>query len=273
MKKILLFLCLAVCLSACGKADPDPTLSSTADTVATDPTTKTVYVHSSIRQESSVAVSRAEYIFDENNFVSEVIQYSNDVETLRYTVECDKNGNFSKWICGEMVIEYAYDEQGHSLGSDYYQNGELMSSTEYIWDGDLRTGTIATSPQQNLENRSQITYDENGNMLRQDLFVNGELSSYSICTTDEQGRLTGTTAYLPDGTAGASTTYTYEGSTETRITAQADGTVTQKTVITYDDHGNILSAVVYDGEGTVISTETHTWKAIQVPLDCPRASV
>ena len=54
--------------------------------------------------------------------------------------------------------------------------------------------------------------------------------------------------------------------------AQPDGTVTQKTVITYDDQGNLLSTVIYDGSDTLISSETHTWKAIQVPIDCPRAS-
>ena len=41
---------------------------------------------------------------------------------------------------------------------------------------------------------------------------------------------------------------------------------------TYDEHGNLLSTVIYDGNGNQLSSETHTWKAIQVSIDCPRAS-
>ena len=61
--------------------------------------------------------------------------------------------------------------------------------------------------------------------------------------------------------------------TESRTTTLADGTVTQKTVLTYDENGNLSTSVSYDGEGNVKSKETHTWRAITVPIDCPRAPI
>lgn len=279
MKKVftlLLAICAVASLAACSKS-PDPTVNSTGDSAPTEPPTKTIYVHTSICQESVAAVSLTEYVYDEKDHVCEVVQYSNDQETLRYSVECDKNGNYSKWTCvtegSDTVIEYSYDDQGHCLGSDHYQNGELISSTEYVWTGELRTSITVKSIQQAMNNRSQITYDENGNMIRQDLYVNEQLSSYYICTYDDEGRITRAVTYHPDGSVNYTTDYTYEGSTETRLNTQANGTVTRKTVITYDENGNLSSSVNYDGQGNLLSTETHSWKAIEIPVDCPRTSV
>ena len=47
----------------------------------------------------------------------------------------------------------------------------------------------------------------------------------------------------------------------------------QTAVLTYDENHNLLTHTVYNALGDQVSKETHTWKAIQVDPDCPRASV
>lgn len=272
---LILALSLVLCLAACGET-PDPTEpTGTADT--TQKQTKTVYVHSSITQQAGENVTRTEYIYDDQNVLTQVVQSVNDAQTNTYNVECDENGNFTKWSADvegtQMVTEYTYDEQGRSLGTFAYMNGVLMTSTEYTWEDGRRTSITTKMPTQELEQRMVFIYDENGCMLRQDAYLNGELNGYIIYSADEQGRTAAATSYQPDGTVSLAGTYTYEGSTTTVITSRSDGTVEQKTVTVYDEQGNLSQSTVYDGDGNILSSEKHTWMAIEVPLDCPRASV
>jgi hypothetical protein len=81
------------------------------------------------------------------------------------------------------------------------------------------------------------------------------------------------TAYLPDGSAASQITYVYGDVTETRTTTLADGTVTQIVVLTYDENGNLATSVTRDGAGSVIEKQTHLWRAVTVPIDCPRAPI
>lgn len=276
MKKYLcLLVLLCLCLTGCA-GEPEETTVPT-ESAAPEPATKTVYVHASITKEYGAAVSRTEFLFDETDRVTQVVIYSNDAEQMRYSVECDENGNYTRWsatVSGmESVTEYTYDAQGHSLGSSVYMGGTLMSATVYTWEGDLRTSITTTMPAQNMEQRAVMTYDETGRLIRQDTYVDGTLNSYAVCTTDEQGRLLTTASYQADGTAVSTTTYTYDAATETRVTTDPDGSVTQQTVLTYDEAANLLTSTVSDGDGNVLSSETHVWKAVEVPIGCPRASV
>lgn len=276
MKPLALLTALVLCLSlsACHRT-PEPTTPSSS-AVAEKPTVKTIYVHTSVTQNSPSMDARTEFLYDENDHLKEVIQYSGTSQTLRYQVQCDDNGNFTVWTSNtdnlELIIRYAYDEQGRSLGTAHYQNGELMTATTYTWDGDLRTGVHVKMPGQNREQSTVYTYNSQGLLVRQDVYADGNLVRYGIHTADEWQRTTSISFYLPNGTPESTSTVVYEGFTQTHTLAQPDGTVTQKAVITYDDQGNLLSTVIYDGSDTLISSETHTWKAIQVPIDCPRAS-
>lgn len=274
MKKrliILIILSLLLCLTACKENTPPPT-DPTPPTVP-KPTTKTVYVHTAVTQEFGSTVSRTEYLFNELDRVYEVVVYTNDDETNRYSVDCDENGNYIKWTCDGSVTEYAYDDQGHSLGLKVYISDELVSSTQYTWENGHRTSITTTIASQGLTQRAIMTYDNSGHLLRQDTYTADTLSSYSIYATDTQGRVTAMNVYQPDGTLFYTSTYARENNTETVTTTRPDDTIIQTTVITYDEHGNLLSQVVYDGNNNVISKETHSWKAVVVPLDCPRASV
>lgn len=270
MKKsafLLVFLFL-LGMTAC-KKNPSPN----DNTLSTQPETKTVYVHTSITQEYGTSVNRTEYLFDEQDHVSQVVVYTNDVETKRHNVTCDENGNYIKWISDGSVTEYSYDDQGHSLGMSLYINDELISSTQYTWENNLRTSITTKMETQGMTQRILMTYDHNGRLLRQDTYTADTLSSYSIYATDEEGRPTVITIYQPDGTLLSTSTYTREGLAETITSTLPDGTVNQIAVLTYDANGNLLTQEIYDGNNTLISKETHTWKAVVVPFDCPRASV
>lgn len=268
MKKILAALTAFAALlglTAC-TAEPEPT-------VPTQPPYKTVFVHTSITQEFGSTVSRTEYVFDEEDRVKEVVVYTNDTETKRHSVECDENGNYIRWTAEGSVMEYTYDENGHNLGMSMYIGGNLVSSTEYVWENGMRTSVTTKMAAQNMTQKVLMTYNAAGFLLRQDSYTADTLSSYSIYTNDANGRVQSMSTYLPDGSLYTVSTHSWDGDTQTVTTTGADGSVTQIAVMTYDVAGNLLTHEIYNANQELLSKETHTWKAIQVDPDCPRASV
>lgn len=272
MKKLTaFFFALVLLLSLCACTT---TPSTTEAPAPTEPPYKTVYVHSSITQEFGSTVSRTEYVFDDQNTVSEVVVYTNDSETKRHTVENDENGNYIRWTSDGSVIEYRYDEHGHNLGSSMYIDGNLVSATEYIWENGLRTSiTTKMASQQTMTQKVLMTYNAAGQVLRQDTYTADTLSSYSIYAYNQDGKTESITTYQPDGTVLSSSSNTWNGNTQTITTVDATGNVSQTAVRTYDENGNLLTHIVYNANGDLISKETHTWKAIEVDHDCPRASM
>ena len=262
---ILLSFAVLLVLPACD-AEPQPTEQ-------TEPLYKTVFVHTSITQEVGSSVSRTEYIFDENDQVKEVVVYTNDTETKRHSVECDENGNYIRWTSDGSVMEYAYDEEGRSLGMSVYIGGNLVSSSEYVWENGLRTSVTTKMAAQNMTQKVLTTYNAAGLLLRQDSYTADTLSSYSIYTNDTDGRVQSMSTYLPDGTLFSVSTHSWNSDTQTVTTTDANGAVTQIAVMTYDVAGNLLTHEIYNAGKELISKETHTWKAIQVDPECPRASV
>lgn len=261
----------AVLLTGCGGGDPDAPETTTASTK-----TKTVYVHSSITRVDANSTSRSEYTYRDNNTLSAVAVYDGDDKELqRYRVNCDENGNPVDWITeteeGTDRVSYTYDDLGNTLGTYIYSDDQLMTSTEYTWSGKLRISTTVKA--QGFEQRTEYTYNEKGHLIRQDLYVDGELTAYAICTSDEQGRMILSQGYDLEGNPDSTVTCTYEGNTEIRITADAAG-ITQRTqTIEYDDHGNMIKNTLTDADGKVALTEEHTWKAVEVPENSPRAYV
>ena len=265
-------LLLALSLTACGKKDPAPAPTQGPDT-PTEPTVKTVYVHASITQEFGSTVSRTEYIFNESDRVTEVIVYTNDVETKRHSVQSDENGNFIQWTSDGSTMKYFYDDQGHSLEIAMYIDQQLVSTTAYTWEGDLRTSVTTTMAGQDMTQKVLMTYGADGQLLRQDSYSADTLVSYSIYAYDDAGQVSTMTTYNPDGSVYSIGTHTWDGNSQTIVTADRDGSVMQTAVLTYDDAKNLLTHTVYNAYGDQVSRETHTWKALEVPFDCPRASV
>lgn len=270
MKKVyasLAALGLCLGLAACAE-NPAP-----GPAEPTQPPYKTVFVHASITRESGSTVSRTEYVFDDADRVTEVVVYTNDEETKRHSVECDENGNYTRWTSDGSVMEYAYDTEGHSLAMSMYIGGELVSATEYTWEKGLRTSVTTTMAGQNMTQKVLMTYDSGGTLLRQDSYNADILVNYSIYAYDSQGRVSSMTTYHPDGSLYSVGTHTWEGNSQTIVTTDRDGAVMQTAVLTYDENHNLLTHTVYNALGDQVSKETHTWKAIQVDPDCPRASV
>lgn len=275
-KAVLLLLALCMVLAGCGGGEPDQIQAP--ETTPAAPGVKTVYVHESITRTDTAGVHRTQYVYNEKNILSGVVIYDGqDQEVQRYQVVCDEYGNPQEWTTSmegmTSSIAYRFDNQGHTLGTYAYSGDTLVTSTEYTWSGDLRISNTVKAVAQNFEQRIEYTYDENQRLIRQDQYSNGELSAYAICTCDDQGRLISSKAYDLEGNHTSTIASTYDGSTETRVTTQANGVVVQTQTMTYDDAGNLLTSVFTDGEGNTLSSETHTWIAIEVPEDSPRASI
>lgn len=275
MKKLVfLLLTLALLLAGCGN-QPETTEPTTASTV---PEEKTVYVHTSITRTDSTATHTTEYLYNDQNILTNVVirdETGNEVQ--RYQVSCDENGNPKEWTTTldgvKSSIAYRFDDRGHTLGTYAYSEDTLITSTEYTWSGDLRVSNTVKAAAQGLEQRIEYSYDENNRLTRQDQYVDGELKAYALCTCDDQGRLLISQGYDPEGNPSSTITCTYEGNTETRVTALDNGTVLQTQVLTYDEQNNLLTNTITNGEGSLLSSETHTWMAITVPANSPRASI
>lgn len=295
--KPLAWLCTAaLCISLCACSNPssptDTTSSttsvpSTVSTTATKPAattaptqpqtpTKTIYVRTSYTKKSDTMDALTEYVYDENDLLTEVIQYSGTTLTKRYTVTCDDNGNYTQWDSESdtetLSARYFWDEEGRNLGNAQYLNDVLQYSTTYTWTDGLLVDTVSSMPEQSLETRLQYTYNSENLRVRSDYFVNNSLQRYGVYSIDDHGRTSSISYYLPDGTAYYTTSYLYGILSETQITQSAEGGVTQKIITTYDANGNVLTIQTYNGQNTLLSTETNTWKAITVPQDSPRAS-
>lgn len=273
MKKLLSLLAATVLLvgmAGCSEA-PEATPETSTTQPTTQKQTKTLYIHESVTHNVGGKISKTQYIYDDADLLTDVVVYDNDTESRRYQVTCDEIGNPIRWANTESATEYTYDEQGHITCTKVYNGDTLITTTEQVWAGGLRISVTAKA--QDFENRTEYTYDDQGRMIRQDLYMGGQLSSYSICQTDDNGRLKRTDTYTPEGVLTKSTVYAYEEGSERRTVLDAKGSVTQTTLLTYDDFGNLLTSNTTTLKGELISGERHTWRAIEVPLDSTRASV
>ena len=236
------------------------------------------YMPVSFTYEFVDATGMLEIIYNEKYLPARDARYDDGSERGRIIdFIYDENGTIVKQIRvdGDVVsvMEYTYDEQGHNLGMTMFIDGELVSSTEYVWNNGLRTAVTTKMAAQNMTQKVLMTYDSNGLLLRQDSYSADSLSSYSLYAYDENGRVKSMTTYLPDGTLYTVSTHSWEGNTQTIVTADAQGAAMQTAVLTYDDARNLLTHSVYNALGDLVSKETHTWKAILVDSECPRASV
>lgn len=267
MKRLVSLLLAALLLLAgcAGKASEEPEV--------TEPTTKTVFIHKSITRIQGDTTGRTDYIYNEENLLTDVIVSDGEGKELqRYLVTCDENSNPIEWtsVAGTTVI-YTYDTQGRTLRTETYSGETLMTSTEYNWSGDLRISvTVKTSLQ---EQRTEYTYDDKGGLTRQDLYVSGVLGSYGLFTLNENGKPAVCKTFDPAGNPLAEVSYEYDALTEKRTTMDAEGTVLQTQIMTYDEHGNLLQSNLLDAAGNVTSSEIHEWIALELPIDAPRASI
>lgn len=268
MKKLLSLLLLPLLLVGCGKKVPEVEVPT-----ETEPTTKTVYVHSSITRTQGTTTGRTDYIYNDEHLLTDVIMSDGDGNELqRYLVTCDENGNPIEWAsANDNMVTYTYDSRGRTLRTETYVGETLMTSTEYTWSGNLRISVTVKAASQ--EQRTEYAYDEKGGLTRQDVYMGGALSSYGLYTINEEGKSALCQTFDPEGNPVAEVTYEYENNTEKRITKDVYGKVLQTQILTYDDQGNLLKSELVDGTGAVLSSEVHEWLPVEVPVDAIRANV
>ena len=266
MKRLLCLLLPVLLLAGCGKNVPE-------DPVETQPQSKTVYVHKSLTRIQGDTTGRTDYIYDEENRLTDVIVSNAQGEELhRYLVTCDENGNPIEWASAAgNTVTYTYDTQGRTLRTETYNGETFMTSTEYNWSGNLRISTTVKTALQ--EQRTEYTYDDKGGLTRQDLYAGGVLSSYGLYTLNEAGKPAQCETFDPEGNPVVEVTYEYNGNTEKRITSDLQGKVLQTQIMTYDDAGNLLQNDLVDSTGSVVSSEVHEWLPIEVPYTSLRASI
>lgn len=272
MKRIFLILA-ALCLLLAGCAreeEPLPTESPIAPTLAPR---KTVWVMESQTSQTQGRTSRLELIFDGIR-VTEAVYWENDTETARYAVECDENGNYIRWTSADEVRAYTYDDSGRLLSFNTYSGETLTTGYEFTYDADgNRTRQVLLIDRLNVDQQTDYIYDEQGHNIRQEVYLGGELTRYSECVCDSEGRITSMTGYTADGQEDLLTEYVYDGDTETQISRNIYGEIIQTVVITRDSFGNIIRTESYSATGALLTTETTAWRAVTVPIDCPRASI
>lgn len=252
-------------------SETEPSKTEPTETEPTEPPTKLVSVISSITSSFGSALTRSERVFDEEGRVTQVITYSHGQETQRFAVECDENGNYIRWISGRSVTEYTYDREGRVTGTYAYLDDVLQMSSQYVWEDGLLTATIQHSPVQNLEQRLERIYDAQGRLIREDHSVNGSMVSYTVYTYAADGSVAITT-YAADGSVTQTARQITVGNEVTISSYLPDGTYAGKQVKTYDSQGNLLTDTDYAADGSVSSQQRYTWRTVEVPLDCPRAS-
>lgn len=265
MKRLFSALCAALLLTGCAAQTPE-------EPVETQPKTKTVYIHKSMTRSQGNTIGRTDYIYDDENMLTDVIISNAAGEELeRYLVSCDENGNPVEWTSATGTsILYTYDSQGRTLRTETYSDDTLLTSTEYTWSGALRVSvTVKTLTQ---EQRTEYTYDDKGCLIRQDLYTGGVLTSYGLFTLNEAGKAAACSTFDPQNNPIAEVTYEYDGATEKRTTTDLEGKVLQTQLQTYDEHGNLLENKLSDAGGLEL-TEVHEWIGIEVPVDAPRAGV
>ena len=172
MKRLLCLLTTALLLTGCTGNTPE-------EPVETEPLTKTVFVHQSINRTQGGTTGHTDYIYNEENLLTDVIVSDGEgAELQRYLVTCDENGNPSEWSSAGSTVNHSYDAQGRPLRTETYSGDTLLTSTEYTWSGELRISVTVKTPTQ--EQRTEYTYDDKGGLTRQDVYSGGVLTGYGL---------------------------------------------------------------------------------------------
>ena len=120
--------------------------------------------------EGNRQVSTSEYTYDDNGetvFVRTTQPESDTVITLERVF--DDRGNLVRYVqdTGYAVFryEYTYDKEDHRIREEYYENDELTDYIEFVWEGNVGTGTSHKADGTPVGIRV-LEYDDHGNLLR-----------------------------------------------------------------------------------------------------------
>ncbi len=117
-------------------------------------------------------ISSTEYTYDDNGeriFVKSTQPGSDIIITIQRSF--DKKGNLVAYTqdTGYYIgrYEYTYNQKNQRIREEYYRDDQLLSYTEFTWEGNTAAGTgykaDGTSTGTQL-----LEYDDHGNLLRQE---------------------------------------------------------------------------------------------------------
>ena len=120
--------------------------------------------------EGDLLVHTGEYTYDDNGektFVKATYPEDNTVITVQRSF--DDAGNLISYIqdTGYSVhrYEYGYNQKNQRIREEYYRDDELQDYTEYVWEGNVGTGTSYHADGTHVGKRV-LEYDDHGNLLR-----------------------------------------------------------------------------------------------------------
>ena len=115
-------------------------------------------------------VSSSDYTYNEDGemiFVKTDHLDSNIISTLERIF--DDSGNLITYITdtGYYVgrYEYSYNKNNQRIREEYYRDDELLDYTEYVWEGNVGTGS-SYNADGTLVGKIILEYDDFGNLLR-----------------------------------------------------------------------------------------------------------
>ena len=137
-------------------------------------------------------ISTTEYTYDHNGekiFMRSTYPDSDMVTTIERIF--DDEGNLIRYVqdTGYYVgrYEYSYSKKNQRIREEYYRDDELVSCTDFVWEGNVGTGTDYKADGTPVGKRV-LEYDSHGNLLRleaQDLSgATTTVSCYEYIGTD-----------------------------------------------------------------------------------------
>lgn len=275
MKKlfaIVLCFCVVFCATAC----TGPSSNNDAETTApqTAPETKTIYLPLSsttyTSHEKLEVFSNVEYKYDENNFLTEIINYRKGEVSKQTFVTCDAYGNVisTRQVSSlniEPVYQYTRDDKGNIIKEERLENGQVTITNTYSYDA---AGNMATKDMGTL--RYEYTYNADGQESGSIGYYNGVKNESMEITFDSQGRPIKRTRYNQEGNERSFVEYTYEGNTMVATHFDGKNDLTPDYYrYTYDENGNVIQLDRWGAMNSQTTTE-YTYLALEVPVDSIR---
>ena len=158
----------------------------------------------------------------------------------------------------QMMILRDLDDKGRPVKAENYENGELSSTEEYIYDEQGHVVKTLVNYSNGVNLSTEHAYDKNGNLLS----TIHETSAYRSeirNTYDEKGYLISTENYQNDRIT-SRVDYEQDGNSRHGVSSDGYGTFLSEIYQELDEAGNVIELRVYDPYGN-LQRETYTMYA------------
>lgn len=245
----------------------------------TDPTepekTKIIYLPLSQRyeySEGSIKLSRTEYIYDENQILTAIVNYNGEQEVSRYSIMCDRNGNIVSMngqdSTNAVQVTYMRNDLGLPVTAITSLDDVLYSTVNRTYD---ESGKLLTVTSQLSDHKTSTTYHYNNTGIRVGYsnYTDDVLTASTAYVLNSQGKIISITTKDAEDTVIGTVKLTYKKNTVTHKYYDADGTLYMTLVVTYDEAGNIIQQK-QSGSGVTDMVATFTYLAVEVSVNSVR---